>query len=265
VTVTANVVQGDIGQAMRKVQELPAAREADDLGGRVGPMQKALIALHLAKAPAALSRGEIPAGVKLVSAGDTEQLVRFFGQFAQAMLWGILLVYGVLVLLFRDFFQPITILTAFPLSIGGALLGLAVTHQPFSLFVGIGFVMLMGIVTKNSILLVDFAIEMMHKGMSREEALLEAGKKRARPIVMTTIAMSAGMIPAAAGWGVDGSLRQGMGASVIGGLLLSTLLSLIFVPAVFVLISKLEAAVTPIFARFSTRGRYLGAETTPAE
>ena len=88
--------------------------------------------------------------------------------------------------------------------------------------------------------------------MSRNQALLEAGAKRARPIVMTTIAMSAGMIPAAAGWGVDGSLRQGMGVAVIGGLLISTLLSLIFVPAVFVLIDRLERKISPYFSKFSS-------------
>ena len=100
--------------------------------------------------------------------------------------------------------------------------------------------MLMGLVTKNSILLVDFAVEQMHAGMNRNDALMEAGMKRARPIIMTTFAMSGGMLPAALGWGVDGTLRQGMGAAVIGGLMLSTLLSLVFVPAMFVLIDKLE-------------------------
>jgi multidrug efflux pump subunit AcrB len=156
------------------------------------------------------------------------------------MLWGIILIYIVLVLLFRDFFQPITIMTALPLSLGGAFLGLIIANQPLSLFAFIGLLMLMGLVTKNSILLVDFAVERMHAGMSRNAALMEAGMKRARPIIMTTFAMSGGMIPAAAGWGVDGTLRQGMGAAVIGGLMLSTLLSLVFVPAMFVLIDRLE-------------------------
>ena len=235
VSVTANVVKGEIGAAVGKVFSLPAARDMD------------------APTRPGMKKGEMPKGVKLVAGGDTEDMQQFFGQFMMAMMWGFLLIYGVLVLLFRDFFQPVTILTAFPLSIGGAVIGLLITGQPFSMFVGIGLIMLMGIVTKNSILLVDFAIEMMHKeGMDRTQALLEAGKKRARPIVMTTIAMSAGMIPAAAGLGVDGSLRQGMGAAVIGGLLLSTMLSLVFIPAVFVLISKLENWVKPLFSRFSS-------------
>jgi multidrug efflux pump subunit AcrB len=122
-----------------------------------------------------------------------------------------------------------------------------------SLFALIGLLMLMGLVTKNSILLVDFAIEQIHKGMDRTQALMEAGMKRARPIIMTTFAMSGGMIPAAAGWGVDGTLRQGMGAAVIGGLMLSTLLSLVFVPAMFVLVDRLERLVKPAFARLTTR------------
>jgi multidrug efflux pump subunit AcrB len=136
--------------------------------------------------------------------------------------------------------------------VGGAFVGLLLANQPLSLFVFIGFLMLMGIVTKNSILLVDFAIERMREGVSRNAALMEAGMKRARPIVMTTIAMSAGMLPAAAGWHVDGSLRQGMGVAVIGGLILSTMLSLIVVPAVFILIDRLERLVKPLFGRVLT-------------
>jgi multidrug efflux pump subunit AcrB len=181
-----------------------------------------------------------PAGVELVTTGDTEQTQEMFGSFAMAMTWGILLIYGVLVLLFRDFFQPLTIMTALPLSLGGAFLGLLIGNQPLSLFALIGLVMLMGIVTKNSILLVDFAIEQVHKGMPRNEALMEAGMKRARPIVMTTFAMAAGMIPTAAGLSVDGALRQGMGMAVIGGLMFSTFLSLVFVPAAFILVDRLE-------------------------
>jgi multidrug efflux pump subunit AcrB len=233
----------------------------------VGPVQSLLIGLHVIEPPKQErhASGELPRGVRIVAGGDTEETQEFMKMFGLAMLWGVILVYGVLVLLFRDFFQPITILTAFPLSIGGAFVGLMATHQPLSVFVGIGLIMLMGIVTKNSILLVDFAVEAMHNGMSRNQALLEAGSKRARPIVMTTIAMSAGMIPAAAGWGVDGTLRQGMGVAVIGGLLLSTLLSLVFVPAVFVLIDRFERMVTPIFARFSSTHEARQPQQHPAE
>lgn len=179
-------------------------------------------------------------GAHLATGGQTEDFAEMTAAFGTAMIWGVILIYIVLVLLFRDFFQPVTIMMALPLSLGGAFVGLIVADQPLSLFAFIGLLMLMGLVTKNSILLVDFAVERMHAGMSRNEALLEAGMKRARPIIMTTFAMSGGMIPAAAGWGVDGTLRQGMGAAVIGGLMLSTLLSLVFVPAMFVLIDRLE-------------------------
>ncbi len=179
-------------------------------------------------------------GVRLAAGGQTEDFAEMTAAFGSAMLWGVIFIYIVLVLLFKDFFQPITIMTALPLSIGGAFLGLIIADQPLSLFAFIGLLMLMGLVTKNSILLVDFAVERMHAGMSRNAALMEAGMQRARPIIMTTFAMSGGMIPAAAGWGVDGTLRQGMGAAVIGGLMLSTLLSLVFVPSMFVLIDRLE-------------------------
>jgi HAE1 family hydrophobic/amphiphilic exporter-1 len=235
VTVMANVVSGEPGDALKAILAMPEARAPN------------------AKEDAGREPGLLPAGVSLLPAGDTEQMAEMQANFGTAMMWGLILIYGVLVLLFRDFFQPVTILMAVPLSVGGAFVGLLLFNQPLSLFVFIGFLMLGGIVTKNSILLVDFAIEQIHKGVSRNTALIDAGMKRARPIVMTTIAMSAGMIPAAAGLGVDGALRQGMGVAVIGGLLMSTLLSLVFVPAVFVLMDRLERVVKPFFSRLSTR------------
>jgi HAE1 family hydrophobic/amphiphilic exporter-1 len=203
-------------------------------------------------------------GARLAAGGQTEDFAEMTTAFGSAMLWGIILIYIVLVLLFRDFFQPITIMTALPLSLGGAFLGLIIANQPLSLFAFIGLLMLMGLVTKNSILLVDFAVERMHAGMSRNAALMEAGMKRARPIIMTTFAMSGGMIPAAAGWGVDGTLRQGMGAAVIGGLMLSTLLSLVFVPAMFVLIDRLERWVQGFLPKPTAHTDEEGART-PAE
>ncbi len=253
VTVSANVVQGEIGDAIDKVMALPETRPASFKQREPGPIEKLLIAVGIVKPKAKFAQGTLPEGVALLPAGSTEDLAELVGNFGNAMLWGILLIYGVLVLLFRDFFQPFTIMTALPLSIGGAFVGLLVFGQPLSLFVFIGFLMLMGIVTKNSILLVDFAIEEIRRGKTRNQALMEAGAKRSRPIVMTTIAMSAGMIPAAAGWGVDGALRQGMGVAVIGGLILSTLLSLVFVPAIFVLVDRFERVVKPFFGRVSTR------------
>jgi len=228
----------------RRDRERAVSVSANVISGELSQSQNAIFALEEAKNP--------PPGVRLALSEQTEESVEMFSQFGTAMLWGILLIYGVLVLLFRDFYQPITIMTALPLSIGGAFIGLLLSNQPLSLFALIGLLMLMGLVTKNSILLVDFAVEQMHKGMSRNQALMEAGLKRARPIIMTTFAMSGGMLPAALGWGVDGSLRQGMGAAVIGGLMLSTLLSLIFVPAVFVLIDRLERLLQPFFSKLTT-------------
>jgi HAE1 family hydrophobic/amphiphilic exporter-1 len=202
-------------------------------------------------------------GARLAIGGQTEDFAEMTAAFGSAMIWGIILIYIVLVLLFKDFFQPITIMTALPLSIGGAFIGLVVADQPLSLFAFIGLLMLMGLVTKNSILLVDFAVERMHAGMNRNAALMEAGMQRARPIIMTTFAMSGGMLPAALGWGVDGTLRQGMGAAVIGGLMLSTLLSLVFVPAVFVLIDKLEHWVQGFLPK--PHAHEEAPERTPAE
>ncbi|MBZ8143791.1 RND transporter, partial [Rubrivivax gelatinosus] len=141
---------------------------------------------------------------------------------------------AVLVLLFHDFMQPATILCALPLALGGAVVALWLTGQPFSMPVVIGVLMLMGIVTKNSILLVEYAIVARRTlGMTRLEAVMDACHKRARPIVMTTVAMGAGMLPNAFGWGAEPSFRQPMAIVVIGGLLTSTVLSLLVVPVVF--------------------------------
>jgi len=160
--------------------------------------------------------------------------------FVLAMVAGILLVFAVLVLLFARIFQPITILSALPLSIGGAVLGLAATDSPFSLSTVLGILMLMGLVAKNSILLVDFAIEEMRAGKDRLTALIEAGHKRARPIVMTSVAMIAGMMPLALGLSGDASFQGQMAIAVIGGLIISTGLTLVMVPAAFTWIDDLE-------------------------
>ena len=156
------------------------------------------------------------------------------------MLIGVLCIYGVLVLLFKDFMQPVTILAALPLSMGGAFVALLLTGRALSMPSMIGLIMLMGIVTKNSILLVDYAILARQAGLGRFEALVDACHKRSRPIVMTTIAMGAGMMPLALGWGADPSFRSPMAIAVIGGLITSTLLSLLVVPAVFTYIDDLE-------------------------
>jgi multidrug efflux pump subunit AcrB len=191
----------------------------------------------------------LPQGVRLVETGDTEFMNELVANFAIAVAAGVLMVLAVLVLLFARLFQPITILSALPLSLGGAVLALFLTNTPFSLPVMIGVLMLMGIVAKNSILLVDFAIEEMRAGKTRLQAIVEAGHKRARPIVMTTVAMVAGMLPVASGLGEASDFRQPMAIAVIGGLITSTLLTLVIVPAVFTVFDDIERWAGPRAAK----------------
>lgn len=199
---------------------------ADLAGAALGTAQEAVEAL-----PAVAS---LPSSVQRLPAGDAEIAGELIGGFLMAIVVGVLCVYCVLVLLFGDFLQPLTILSAIPLSVGGAFVALLVANSELNLPAMIGFVMLMGIVTKNSILLVDYAIMgREHQGLSLREALIDACHKRARPIVMTTVAMVAGMSPIALGLGADSSFRQSMAVAVIGGLLTSTLLSLLVAPVVF--------------------------------
>ncbi|HNK06231.1 MAG TPA: efflux RND transporter permease subunit, partial [Giesbergeria sp.] len=148
---------------------------------------------------------------------------------------GVLCIYIVLVLLFKDFLHPVTILAALPLSLGGAFVGLLIAQKSFSMPSLIGLIMLMGIATKNSILLVEYAILARREhGLSRFDALMDACHKRARPIIMTTLAMGAGMLPIAIGFGAaDPTFRSPMAVAVIGGLITSTFLSLLVIPAVF--------------------------------
>jgi multidrug efflux pump subunit AcrB len=192
----------------------------------------------------------LPPGVKVTEAGDAELQQELFEGFAKAMREGLMMVYAVLVLLFGSFLQPITILFSLPLSIGGAIIALVLTGGSISAPVVIGILMLMGIVTKNAIMLVDFAIEAMHKGVDRTTAIIDAGQKRARPIIMTTIAMVAGMLPSALALGAGGEFRSPMAIAVIGGLILSTLLSLLFVPAVFVVMDDIGVLIWRVFGRF---------------
>ncbi len=194
----------------------------------------------------------LPAGVKQVVIGDAEVMGELFASFGLAMLTAVLCIYIVLVLLFKDFLHPFTILAALPLSLGGAFAALLIGDKSFSMPSLIGLIMLMGIATKNSILLVEYAIEARRgkpatethdvvEPMPRLDALLDACHKRARPIVMTTIAMGAGMMPIAFSWGAsDGSFRAPMGVAVIGGLMTSTVLSLLVIPAVYTLVDDLQ-------------------------
>jgi hydrophobe/amphiphile efflux-1 (HAE1) family protein len=204
-----------------------------ELGGRqIGDVVKEVNALTAIQA--------LPPSVKQLQSGDAQRMAELFGSFGSAMLIGILCIYVVLVLLFHDFLQPITILGALPLSLGGAFLALLITHSSFSMPSVIGLLMLMGVVTKNSILLVEYAIiAKRDRGLTRLDAIVDACRKRARPILMTTIAMGAGMLPIALGFGADPSFRAPMAITVIGGLLTSTFLSLLVIPVGYTYIDDL--------------------------
>ena len=194
----------------------------------------------------------LPPGVMQTTVGDAEAMAELFESFGLAMLTGVLCIYVVLVLLLKDFIQPVTILAALVLSIPGAFLALFITQTALSMPSMIGLIMLMGIATKNSILLVDYVVlARKEHGLGRLEAVLDACRKRARPIIMTTIAMGAGMMPIALGLGVDPSFRAPMAIVVIGGLITSTFLSLLVIPVVFTGIDDLMTLV----GRWLRRGR----------
>ncbi|MBE2984972.1 efflux RND transporter permease subunit [Campylobacter sp. RM9344] len=194
----------------------------------------------------------LPAGVKVPEYGDAEYMNEMFEQFGLTMGFGVMMVFVVLVLLFKDFLQPLTILVAMPLSIGGVIAGLLAYKAALDLAAVIGILMLMGIVTKNSILLVDFVIEKRAGGMARLEALINSGKERARPIIMTTIAMVAGMLPAVFASGSGAAFRAPMAVAVICGLIASTLLSLVFVPVVYSLMDDFKNFLLPRLARLTS-------------
>ncbi|MDO4636205.1 MAG: efflux RND transporter permease subunit [Lautropia sp.] len=199
-----------------------------ELGDKgLGELQQEVMALP--------SISQLPAGVSVEAAGDAEMMADMFSSFSMAMLTGVLCIWMVLVLLFRSFLHPVTILSALPLAVGGSFVALLLGRFAMSMPALIGLVMLMGIVTKNSILLVEYAIVARRDhGMDRWHALMDACAKRGRPIIMTTLAMGAGMLPAIIGNGSsDNSFSAPMGAAVLGGLITSTALSLLVVPAVF--------------------------------
>ena len=191
----------------------------------------------------------LPAGVRQINVGDAEMMEELFGSFGLAMLTGVLCIFVVLVLLFKDLLQPITILAALPLAFGGGFVALLLAKKALSMPSLIGLVMLMGIAVKNSILLVEYAIVARRElGLGRFEALLDACHKRARPVVMTTIAMGAGMLPVALGLGAaDASFRSPMAFAVLGGLVTSTILSLLVIPPVFTYLDDIKGLIVRLF------------------
>jgi HAE1 family hydrophobic/amphiphilic exporter-1 len=193
-----------------------------------------------------------PGVIHELNFGNQQAQNQLFGGFLVAIFAGVSLVYGVMVLLFGSFFKPVTILSALPLSLAGAFVALLLWHSELSIPSMIGLFMLMGIAAKNSILLVEYAIERERDGASQREALMEACRERARPIVMTTLAMMAGMLPTAMGLGVGSEFRQPMAVAVIGGLITSTALSLILVPVVYEIVDDFEGWLKPKLGRLTT-------------
>ncbi len=248
-----------MGSGPAQIDRLDRSRNVKlsvELNGRaIGDVQREAMALS--------SLQSLPAGVRIVEQGELQRMAELFSSFGIAMAIGVFCIYAVLVLLFHDFLQPGTILCALPLALGGAFIALWVTNQSFSMPVVIGVLMLMGIVTKNSILLVEYAIVARRdRGMSRLDAMIDACHKRARPIVMTTIAMGAGMLPNAFGLGAEPSFRQPMAIVVIGGLITSTVLSLIVVPVVFTYVDDLLQWLRGLFRR--DEGLASAGETLPS-
>ena len=187
----------------------------------------------------------LPEGVESMRTGDSKFIQEIFLRFGTAMVIGIFAIYAVLVILFHKFVQPLTILSALPPSAAGAIVALLLGGHGLAINSLIGLLMLMGIVTKNSILLVEYAIMAQRDhGMNRLEAMLDSCAKRARPIVMTSIAMSAGMLPVAMGWAGDPSFRAPMGVAVLGGLIVSTVVSLFIVPVFYTLMDDMQLGVS---------------------
>jgi multidrug efflux pump subunit AcrB len=207
----------------------------------------------------------LPQGVTKLNLGDQKWQQELIYYFLLALGAGVLLVFAVLVLLYRRFLAPFVNMGSLLLAPLGAAIALHLAGQPLSLPVLIGILMLFGIVAKNSILLVDFAVEMMDHGMEKDEAIYEAGHKRAQPIVMTTIAMTAGMMPIALSLTGDGSWRAPMGVTVIGGLIFSTILTLVLVPAYFSIAISLESRFGRLFHRFVGQEAHRDSAPVPAE
>ena len=229
---------------VRYGRERRVSVQADLNGSSLGTALKAVKALPVMQ--------HLPPDVHQPAIGDAEALGEIIGGFTLALFTGIGLIYAVLVLLFRSFFKPLIILGALPLSLAGAAVALTLCGMEVDMPVFIGLLMLFGITAKNSILLVEFAIEDERAGQDRWTALHNACRERARPIVMTTVAMVAGMLPTALGLGAGSEFRKPMAVAVIGGLISSTFLSLILVPVIYLFVDGFEAWLRPKFTRFVT-------------
>ena len=227
VMVEANLQDIALGEALKQVRALPA----------MNPL------------PPGITEEPVPGG-------DAEIMQDVFNRFSRALAFGILCIYAILILLYNNFLYPLAILVALPMSVGGAFLALLITQKELGLFALIGMVLLMGLVTKNAILLVDFSLDGIRQGKPLIKAVVEAGVSRLRPILMTSVSTIAGMIPIALEFGADGEVRSPMAIAVIGGFTTSTLLTLVVVPVLFVFVSQWYRQFTKIFGlsqKYSTK------------
>jgi len=197
----------------------------------------------------------IPNGIKIFFGGDAENMRDMFSDMSIALTLAILFVYMIMVSLFESYIHPFTIMFSLPVALVGALGALALTGMTLSMFSMIGIIMLMGLVTKNAILLVDFTNTLRGRGMGMREALLEAGKTRLRPIIMTTATMIFGMMPLALALGAGSEMRQSMAVVIIGGLTSSTLLTLVLVPVVYTYVEGLKEKIPALFKRVLWAGK----------
>lgn len=242
----AAVARVELAEGPSVVKRLNRQRVAT-LGADLAP---GIVVGQAADRFAQIVRGlDLPPTVQMALAGDAEVEAELNQSFGNAMLLGVVLMMFVLILLFHSVLQPITIIFSLLLSVGGVAAALILSRNSLSMPVMIGMLMLMGIVAKNAILLIDFAIEMRARGMNRFTAVVEAGHKRAQPIVMTSIAMSAGMLPSALGVGEGGAFRAPMATAVIGGIIVSTVLSLVVVPSFYLIMDDLSRLMGWIFGR----------------
>lgn len=219
VSVEANLQGISLGDAVQTVSQLPALQN-------------------------------LPPGVTQRSAGDAEIMQEIFGRFLSAVGLAIMCIYAILVLLYNNFLHPLTIMVALPLSLGGVLIALLIAQKALGLYALIGIVLLMGIVTKNSILLVDYTLIYQQEGKSQYQALIAAGLSRLRPILMTSIATVAGTLPLALGFGVGSEVRSPMGIAIMGGFTTSTLLTLVVVPVLFTYIDNFQHHLIKLLKRF---------------
>jgi HAE1 family hydrophobic/amphiphilic exporter-1 len=196
-----------------------------------------------------IAKLNLPPGIHISSGAQARNQAELFGSIFAALGLAILLMYLILVVQFGSFLDPLAILLSLPLSLIGVVLMLIITGDALNIMSMIGVMMLMGIVAKNAILLIDFAKKQHESGMPLREALIEAGRVRLRPIMMTTLALVAGMIPVAIGWGEGADFRAPLGRAVIGGVITSTVLTLVVIPTIYEIFTEWREKLARLFKR----------------